>query len=1202
MGNIYVYSWDNDDYSTIGECGALDATSCTFEEVGGGMSEIELVHPIDAMGKFAFLQPGAILKANVAVRTTPEIENGQFATRVESWKIKQTATKQQRYVYTKMEGGRKSKTLKLGAAVIVTRKPADSQRWKIKSGKTSGWIDSAALENKVEISIPGNLNGIEDAAPSWESREQLFRIYKINKSDDGISCNARHIQYDLLQNLTSYNKDDAVTLQQSGDAILDQCMDGHDFRFYTDIIGTQPGAHYTDVDPVTAFLDPDSGLLAAWNAQLVRDNYDIYMLSNAGMDRGMRISYGKNMLGVEYDESTESTATAIRPIGEKKNGDPLYLSGSGLVMSTRADQYPFKRIYPLKCTDCTVGTNGVTTAIALARMQEQAEALFEEGADLPDVSLKVTFANLGRSKRYEDYRNLENVYLYDTVTVCNTRLGIDVKTQVVRIMWDCLVEKMLSVELGSLQALSPSVASWQISGGISGSKLIGGSVGAAQLRSGAISARHVQAESINTEALQAESVTAEKIASRAITADKLDVGSVTADTIAAGAIDAEKIAAGAIDAISIDAITAKIDSLTAEDITTDRLAAALAAFTVVTAGTASFDKATVSHLVANLFNLTGSGVMDDVFIHNLKIAYAQMVSASIGNLVLQASNGEYYQIDVDQDGSVSATLVEPSAEEIASGVFGQTRPILATSMTVDDMNASSIKAVHMLINKIDAARIDVDQLFARQAFITQLTTRSIIGGKSLTIIAGEAEGAASAAKNAVKTYRQESAPDVADGVKNGDLWIKPSTGAISQADAIEFVLDENGDLYLNHGSGDGHSARFASGDPTMLETTFAMTLNADGEIISMPVTWMLVQDQTLANRINSNATLKVDVEYALCNSNEIEPITGWSTDAPAQAENKYIWSRTVTYFGDGTKSTGAASCLSTSLGKGISQIIEQYAVSGNAETAPTDGWSETAPTASANQYIWTRSEIVYVDGSKSHTPPQVQAKRYADILTDNLLDKVDGKTTVFYDPNEPETPNEGDLWYDTDADPVTIQRYSSGAWVEVTDSMLKKALDAAGEAKYIADKKIVTFAQDEAPTSGMSEGDLWIDTNDGNKLHRYNGTAWVAYQDASISQAQSAAETANAAAIAASESASEALTKANAAAKQADFQRVVRIDNAGLHVGDNITDTEVLITSGSVNVVVGGVSKSTFGDNFVRLGNALISNTNNGLVIDLYGG
>lgn len=617
--------------------------------------------------------------------------------------------------------------------------------------------------------------------------------------------------------------------------------------------------------------------------------------------------------------------------------------------------------------------------------------------------------------------------------------------------------------------------------------------------------------------LLAAVINAEVLKANSITSDKLAAGSVTADTIAAGAITSDKIAAGVIEAANIDAIAAKIESLTAEDITTDRLAAALAAFTVVTAGTAAFDKATVSHLVANLFNLTGSGVMDDVFIHNLKIAYAQMVSASIGNLVLQASNGEYYQIDVDQDGSVSATLVEPSAEEIASGVFGQTRPILATSMTVDDMNASSIKAVHMLINKIDAARIDVDQLFARQAFITQLTTRNIIGGKSLTIIAGEAEGAASAAKNAVKTYRQESAPDVADGVRNGDLWIKPSTGAIYQADAIEFVLDENGDLYLNHGSDDGHSARFASGDPTMLEASFSVTLGIDGEIISMPVTWMLVQDQTLLNEITDNATWKVDVEYALSDSNTDAPTTGWKTTAPKQTEDMYIWSRTVTYFRDDSKSIGAASCLSTSLGKSIANIEEEYALGANAETAPEDGWqTDVVPTPTSDKpYIWTRSKITYVDGYVTYAGTQVQAKHYADILTENLLDKTDGKTTVYYQDTQPTGSGiqKGDLWYDTDSSSETIYRYNGSEWVENTsDTALTRALGAlkmASTAKAIADSKIVTFAQDEAPTSGMNEGDLWIDTNDNNKLHRYELTKegtynWVKYADTSYVDAVNA--------------------------------------------------------------------------------------------------
>lgn len=210
-----------------------------------------------------------------------------------------------------------------------------------------------------------------------------------------------------------------------------------------------------------------------------------------------------------------------------------------------------------------------------------------------------------------------------------------------------------------------------------------------------------------------------------INAKTLISESITADQIAAGAITAEKIKAGAIDADAIKAVVAEIGNITASNILTNTLGAALAKIAVLSAGTASFDRATVEHLVANLFNLTGSAVMEDVFIHNLKIAYAQMVSASIGNLVLQSSDGKYYQIDVSQSGQVTASQVYPSAAEKENGVFGETRPIIATQMTVDEMNASTIKAVSMLVNKIDAARIDVAELFAQKAFVNHLITTDI---------------------------------------------------------------------------------------------------------------------------------------------------------------------------------------------------------------------------------------------------------------------------------------------------------------------------------------------------------------------------------------------------------------------------------------------------------------------------------------------
>ncbi|MBQ8508256.1 MAG: hypothetical protein IJ466_12610, partial [Clostridia bacterium] len=227
----------------------------------------------------------------------------------------------------------------------------------------------------------------------------------------------------------------------------------------------------------------------------------------------------------------------------------------------------------------------------------------------------------------------------------------------------------------------------------------------------------------------------------------LSAGSVTTEKLAAGSVTAEKLAASIIDAVSIDAVTAKIESLTAKDIETDRLAAALASFTVITAGTASFDRAAVQHLVANALNLS-FGVGDTVFISNLRASYAQIVNAAIGNLCIKASDGNYYSIDVDGDGRVSATRTTVSDGEISAGQTDAGRVILGTDVTAESLNTSSLLATYALVNKIDAARIDVDQLFAREAFISKLATSQIVAGKSLTIIAGEASAAQNAAESA----------------------------------------------------------------------------------------------------------------------------------------------------------------------------------------------------------------------------------------------------------------------------------------------------------------------------------------------------------------------------------------------------------------------------------------------------------------------
>ncbi len=67
----------------------------------------------------------------------------------------------------------------------------------------------------------------------------------------------------------------------------------------------------------------------------------------------------------------------------------------------------------------------------------------------------------------------------------------------------------------------------------------------------------------------------------------------------------------------------------------------------------------------------------------------------------------------------------------------------------------------------------------------------------------------------------------------------------------------------------------------------------------------------------------------------------------------------------------------------------------------------------------------------------------------------------------------------------------------------------------------------------LTEGDVWFDTDDGNKQYYWTGTAWVSVQDAGIAAAEAGAAAATAAAAAATAAAASATAAAAAAAAAA---------------------------------------------------------------------
>ena len=495
MGDVYIYNADEEDFSTIGLCGTLMPMSCTYHEIANGSAELTLEHPMDSFGRYLFLKEMRILKCEVPVRTTPEIRNGEFATVVYTYKILDTATKANLYIYNKRDpSAKKQKKLKLtkpGDRVTVTETyEQDSYRWKVKytykkktKGKevdrsVEGWMahDQYTLDesSRTEVHLQPTSTGIEAVEPSWNVREQLFRIDSIEMTEKTIHVNARHIFYDLMYNLTSYNLDSSAAPQTAAEGILNHCFEDHSFTFKTNIKGALIGHHYRDTDPVTALMDQETGLIPRMGGQLIRDNFQMTVLNEAGTNRGTMLTYGKNVKGISISVDMSDVYTAVRPVGEtteKKEEVPLYLQYNYLwdgnktkvIAGTDGIVYgrwhyqdpgsselqcllPFARIDRLDGDECKVDAKkGPNAATVRSRLLQQATDYLDGGAEQPEVSVKVDLQLLGFTGQFAHLRALEKLFLFDTVRVRHPDMNIDIETTVTEIEWDCLNDMPLSI-------------------------------------------------------------------------------------------------------------------------------------------------------------------------------------------------------------------------------------------------------------------------------------------------------------------------------------------------------------------------------------------------------------------------------------------------------------------------------------------------------------------------------------------------------------------------------------------------------------------------------------------------------------------------------------------------------------------------------------------------------------------------------------
>lgn len=722
---ICIYPPLAEDFTTNG-LGILTPLECTVEEQAAGKYEIELVHPIDSTLRWMQIQNGCIVKVPAPVRENPLYEAPAIEAAAPVTVTRQVwrATDGQHIRQKPDRLSKKMGSVRKGGEVIELADAHDP--WKkicaVKGGQV-GYMSTRylkAVRTITETIQPAKPPVVVGSVEINQSRDQLFRIYSVEQDSEAgtVTAKGMHVFYDDAGNLinTKYEPKNA-TVAAVMSKIASSLHQAAEVDFQAFNLTGKITGDFSYKTPVEAYLDPDEGIVAQTGAMLFRDNWEAYLLPDMVRDLGVTIRRGKNLIGVEVTNDISDVVTRIIPIGKNKDGNPIGLSGTGYMDSSHINEYPFPRVKRIEY-DVQTGKDGFNSDTAVRNeLRRLAQEDFKNGADLPTYGMEVDFVLLQNTAEYENFASLQAVHLYDTVTVIDEMLGLKAKVRVTGYKWDCLTEQYESVTLGELQDVKQTVYSFNLPNkGVSGNKIMNNSLDGTAMRDASIEYAKITVAAI--EQLTAESVTA-------LTAriKELVAGSVTTDELYAGIADITK---------------ATIETADIQWASIDELNAAIATLVQANIGTADIDFARIKDMVTDTAIIT-QGVGGELFISRLAVTEANMVSLTTGELVVKGEDGHFYSLSVDASGNIVTTLKQLNNDDVQDLSINAGEKLIEGSVTAACLNAREIFADNAVIRELIAANLDVDKLFAREAFVSLLRTSKIVGDKSITMLAGEVD-------------------------------------------------------------------------------------------------------------------------------------------------------------------------------------------------------------------------------------------------------------------------------------------------------------------------------------------------------------------------------------------------------------------------------------------------------------------------------
>ena len=278
-------------------------------------------------------------------------------------------------------------------------------------------------------------------------KAQKFRIYNVRKyMKNQVTIYARHISFDLMHDVI---ENEISFTNQSCEYALNEIfrnsISSKHYKGFSNIVNAQK-FKVSKINCLSAIAGAKGSIIDTFGtgAEILRDNTNIHVLNKRGHDNGVSIEYRKNLIGLEVEEDTTDLVTRIIPYATQKVGEEeKVINYNGYVDAPNINAFSKPYSAWIDYSDKFEQDEEVTQE----KLKIYAEREYTVNKrHIPKCNYKIEFIPLSKVVGYKELE--DKISLCDTVTIKDTRYGIDTQAKVIKTVYNVLLGRYDSMELG----------------------------------------------------------------------------------------------------------------------------------------------------------------------------------------------------------------------------------------------------------------------------------------------------------------------------------------------------------------------------------------------------------------------------------------------------------------------------------------------------------------------------------------------------------------------------------------------------------------------------------------------------------------------------------------------------------------------------------------------------------------------------------